>query len=171
MARNTFHRHATRQGGLHRAACAPSQSRPSASRRFGGYNLCYGKEGGEVHLSPRQFLAPLAAIGRPTRRVSVLTAEADGTTPDRIAADPMAGTLLSSPWPTVNDRAGNGSRLRLALPLRVSPTARTASNFFSPRPRTRSLPRSSRGSSVLNRDGGPPVTRSRLLFLGRPRPL
>lgn len=96
MARNTF-LDTPVEGDYTAALRSISKADFGRSTGFGGYNLCYGKEGGEVLLVSRdEFLAPLAAIGRAgLGRVSVLTAEADGEYTGRFAADPMAGTLLA----------------------------------------------------------------------------
>ena len=73
-------------------------TRLGKSTEFGGYNLCYRKDGTETLLVSRdEFTAPLAAIGQAgLGRVSVLTAEADGKYTGKFAQDPDAGTLLAA---------------------------------------------------------------------------
>jgi len=97
MARNTFIDTPV-EGDYTAALRSVSKADFGRSTGFGGYNLCYGKDGSENLLVSRdEFHAPLAAAGRAgLGRTSVLTAEADGTYTGRFAADPMAGTLLAA---------------------------------------------------------------------------
>ncbi len=73
-------------------------SRLGKSTEFGGYNLCYSKDGCEIILLGRdENHAPLAAIGQAgLGRTAALTAEADGEYTGKFAADPDAGTLLAA---------------------------------------------------------------------------
>lgn len=73
-------------------------SRLGKSTGFGGYNLCYPKDGCEVLLVSRdEYNAPLAAIGQAgLGRTAALTGEADGEYTGEFAADPDAGTLLGA---------------------------------------------------------------------------
>ncbi len=97
MARNTFVDTPV-EADYTAALRSVSQADFGRSAGFGGYNLCYGREGAEILLVTRdEFKAPIAAVGQAgLGRVSAFTAEADGEYTGRFAADPMAGTLLSA---------------------------------------------------------------------------
>ena len=129
------------------------------SAEFGGYNLCYGKEGSEVILvSNDEFKAPIAATGMAgLGRVSVLTAEADGEYTGQFAADPMAGTLLSAlaGWMMTPESAEGDFLITQAL---VDGGHRVEIHLDPERERD-PFPEPPVVHTVVSREGGPPVTR------------
>ncbi|MBS1370144.1 MAG: VWA domain-containing protein [Lentisphaeria bacterium] len=158
MARNTFID--TPVEGLYTAALRTlSKADFGRSAEFGGYNLCYGKEGSEVILvSNDEFKAPLAATGQAgLGRVSVLTAEADGEYTGQFAADPMAGTLLSAlaGWMTTPDA---GSEEYLVTQTLADGVHRIEMHLNPDRERDpfKTLPVV---NTVVTRDYGPPAAR------------
>lgn len=130
------------------------------STGFGGYNLCYAKEGGEVLLVSRdEFLAPLAAIGRAgLGRVAVLTAEADGEYTGRFAADPMAGTLLAAlaNWMIAPENDPGSGYL---VVQNLADGVHRVELLLDPGRERDPFPAPPAVHSVTTRDNGPPVTR------------
>ena len=129
------------------------------SAEFGGYNLCYGKEGTEVILvSNDEFNAPIAAIGQAgLGRVCVLTAEADGEYTGQFAVDPMAGTLLSAlaGWMMTPD-SGEGEYL---LSQTLADGVHRIEIHLDPERERDPFPVPPVVNTVISQEGGTPVTR------------
>ena len=168
MARNTF-LDTPVEADYTAALRSISKADFGRSTGFGGYNLCYGKEGGEVLLVSRdEFLAPLAAIGRAgLGRVSVLTAEADGAYTGRFAADSGAATLLAAlaNWMTAPADDPDSGCLVIQS---IADGAHRVELLLDPARERDPFPVPPSVRSVSTRDGEPPATRSDAFFWADP---
>ncbi len=159
MARNTFIDTPV-EGDYTAALRSVSQAGFGRSTGFGGYNLCYSKDGAEVLLVSRdEFTAPLAAIGRAgLGRVVAFTGEADGEYTGRFASDPMAGTLLSTlaNW-MVAPESDPGSGFLIVQSL--ADGAHHVELLLDPARERDPFSVPPQIHSVMTREGAPPVTR------------
>ncbi|MPM62390.1 hypothetical protein SDC9_109261 [bioreactor metagenome] len=159
MARNTF-LDVPVEADYTAALRSVSQADFGRSTGFGGYNLCYGKEGSEVLLVSRdEFTAPLAAVGRAgLGRVAAFTAEADGEYTGRFAADPMAGTLLAAlaNWMIAPENDPESGYL---VAQSLADGVHRVELLLDPARERDPFPALPSVYSVVTRDGGPPLTR------------